>query len=149
MELDTFSVDQLDGDSGISFNCLDFGDTTNFSLIAAINLSRSLAFWQHWQSSVTEFIGTSFSTEISRQEAISSELEFKICFIFLFPYATLSLLETDFIGEPINDPTVLFISSLPCSEGKAYSLSSLFLISLKISSSSYLLFGILDLRQIF
>ena len=83
-------------------------NTTNFSLIATINLSRSPTFWQNWWSSVTEFVGTISSIEISRQKAISYELEYKICFIFFFSYAIVSLLETDFIGEPIHDPTVLF-----------------------------------------
>ena len=36
--LDFFLIDQLDGDRESSFNCSDFVDTTNVSLIVAISL---------------------------------------------------------------------------------------------------------------
>ena len=39
-KLDTFSIDQIDGDNERSS---DFVDTTNFSLLVAINSSRSLS----------------------------------------------------------------------------------------------------------
>lgn len=88
--------------------------------MASINLSRSLAFWLYWGSFVTECTGTSSLMEISTQERIGSELEFKICFILLFQYAALSLLETDFISKSINDPAATFISSLFSSDGREY-----------------------------